>query len=599
MQDKEFTTHKVSHKERLCDLNTELHAPEGGPNAQNEVGEVDRKDEETTVRNLEVGINDSKEEILKLDFYYDEDWSNDPKECLSPNRGDLNGLNEQDDCFAEVERMALGGSIPASIAHEERLSDPDAELCALGRGDPNALIDKTGAESGKEGVGKDNQYGTHKAHVPIAKFRNALDDEEAEDKAGFRCAECAKCLTCKTSSKKTAISLREAREQLFIEESIRIDLKAKRVIVNYPFLKDPVEFLSRVHNGPNNYLQALKVYKTQCRKPGLVKEGMRVVHKDLVEKGFMVKLSNMNPDKKKLIETAPFQHFNPWRLVIKMDSMTTPVRMVVDPTMTKFNEILAKGENRKGLITIMVRCRCTEYIWSLDISKLYNQLIMDNPSLPYSLFLYGEELDQDKKPDIWVMVRAWYGIVSTGGQAGFALDKLTEMMAEEFPGAYETLRENRYVDDVLSGAETKELREVQINAVQEVLKQGGFTLKFIVRNGEKLSEKGSSDVESMKLLGYKWDPEKDELSPGLVELNLNKKIRGERKPNLGPVKTIFDAERLLSGVQLTRSMIVGKISEFFDPCGFFEPVKLQMKLLTGSLKGKDWDEILPEQDQNQ
>ena len=285
---------------------------------------------------------------------------------------------------------------------------------------------------------------------------------------------------------------------------------------------------------------------------------------------------------------------------MKMDSITTPVRMVVDPTMTKLNEILAKGENRIGLIfTIMIRCRCTEHIWSSDISKLYNQLIMDDPSLPYSLFLYGEELDQEKKPDIWVMVRAWYGIVSTGGQAGFALDKLTEMMAEVFPEAYKTLRENRYVDDVLSGAQTEELRENQINAVQEVLKQGGFALKFIVRSGEKPSEKASPDGESMKLLGYKWDSEKDELSPGLGELNLNKKNRGERKPNLEPVKTIIDAEKLLSNVQLTRSLIVGKISEFFDPCGFFEPVKLQMKLLTGSLKGKDWNEILPEQDQNQ
>ncbi|MBZ5782062.1 hypothetical protein K8366_24130, partial [Klebsiella aerogenes] len=90
---------------------------------------------------------------------------------------------------------------------------------------------------------EEDWYGIHKAHVPIAKFRNALDDEEAEDKAGFRCAECAKCLTCKTSSKKTAISLREAREQQFIEESVRIDIGARRVIVNYPFLKDPVEYL--------------------------------------------------------------------------------------------------------------------------------------------------------------------------------------------------------------------------------------------------------------------------------------------------------------------------------------------------------------------
>ena len=97
----------------------------------------------------------------------------------------------------------------------------------------------------------------------------------------------------------------------------------------------------------------------------------------------------------------------------------------------------------------------------------------------------------------------------------------------------------------------------------------------------------------MKLLGYKWDREKDELSPGLGELNLNKKRRGEKKPNLEPVRTIRDAENLLGSVKLTRSLIVGKISEYFDPCGFFEPIKLQMKLLTGSLKGKGWEEVLP------
>ena len=78
--------------------------------------------------------------------------------------------------------------------------------------------------------------------------------------------------------------------------------------------------------------------------------------------------------------------------------------------MTKFNEILAKGENRiEFIFNIMIRCRCLEYIWSSDISKLYNQLYMDDASLPYSLFLYGKELDQEKEPEVWVMVRAWQG----------------------------------------------------------------------------------------------------------------------------------------------------------------------------------------------
>ena len=134
-----------------------------------------------------------------------------------------------------------------------------------------------------------NLQSLHRAQVPITKFRNALDDEEIEDKLGFRCAECVKCLTCWTSSKRTAISLREAREQQFIESSVKVDLKLRKVLVNYPFLKDPVEYLSKIHKNPNNFGQAVKVYKTQCRKSTEVKNGMRKVHADLVDKGFMRK----------------------------------------------------------------------------------------------------------------------------------------------------------------------------------------------------------------------------------------------------------------------------------------------------------------------
>ena len=66
--------------------------------------------------------------------------------------------------------------------------------------------------------------------------------------------------------------------------------------VTYPFLKEPVEFLSARHHHTDNYQQAVKVYKGQCRKSEVVKEGMRMVHRELVEKGFMVKLSELNKE---------------------------------------------------------------------------------------------------------------------------------------------------------------------------------------------------------------------------------------------------------------------------------------------------------------
>ena len=108
-------------------------------------------------------------------------------------------------------------------------------------------------------------------------------------------------------------------------------------------MKNYVEYLSKIHKNPNNYGQAVKVYKTQCRESAEVKDGMRKVHADLVEKGFMKKLENMPGKTREMIKNAPFQHYNPWRLVMKIDSMTTPVRMVVDPTMTRAGQSSVNG----------------------------------------------------------------------------------------------------------------------------------------------------------------------------------------------------------------------------------------------------------------
>mgnify|MGYP007004153242 CR=1 FL=1 len=192
--------------------------------------------------------------------------------------------------------------------------------------------------------------GVHIAKVPISRMRILTDQDDIEDTVSFRCPECSKCLECKKSPRTTAISLQEAREQELIEKSVKINLEKNIVVVTYPFLRDPVEFLTAKHRHSDNYNQALKVYKGQCRKNDKIKEGMRVVHRDLVDKGFMKKLEDLDEEVRQFVGAAGFRHFNPWRLVMKTDSLSTPVRMVVDPTQTMFNILLAKGENRLGLI---------------------------------------------------------------------------------------------------------------------------------------------------------------------------------------------------------------------------------------------------------
>ena len=102
----------------------------------------------------------------------------------------------------------------------------------------------------------------------------------------------------------------------------------------------------------------------------------------------------------------------------------------------------------------------------------------------------------------------------------------------------------------------------------------------------------------MKLLGYKWDSRNDILYSGFAELNLNKRVRGAKKSNILPVVTLEDAARLLSSVMLTRRMVGLILAELFDPCGFWEPWKLQLKLMSQTLVGMEWDEHIRPEDQD-
>ena len=356
--------------------------------------------------------------------------------------------------------------------------------------------------------------GVYKAKVPISRLRELTEEKDLDDFPQYRCAKCTDCQDCKASSKMRSLTIREAAEQQLIEGSVEHCLDSKKMLVSLPFTKDPVQFLTEKHGGKDNYRQALKVYVSQCKKSEQVKIGMRKVHSELIQRGFMERLDDLSADRKEVILSSPFLHYYPWRTVYKEDSISTPVRMVVDPTMSHLNLILAKGTNSvANLLDILIRNRAAPYAWSSDISKLYNMLHLRDQALPYSLFLYHDSLDLSTPPEVWIMNRAWYGVTSTSGQAGHAIDMLVTRYGPDYPRAVEPLDKCRYVDDITPGSSSAEEREEQIKQCQELLDKGGFNLKFVVKSGEPPCEKASTDGTSMKLLGYKWIPQTDTLSP--------------------------------------------------------------------------------------
>ena len=485
-----------------------------------------------------------------------------------------------------------GTSLSASPLNQEDFDDLG---CAMGKDLINTVLTHNSEERTEA-----HYCLVNKALIPISRLRELIDQDDVNDTVSYRCPECSKCITCKQTSKTTATSIQDAIDHEAIKKSIHIDRDNQKVWVDLPFTQDPDAFLQKLHRGNDNYTQAHKVYLSQCRKTEPAREALRTAHKGLVENGFIKRLSDLSPEHQTLIAAAAFRHYMIWRGQGKEDSISTSMRLIVDPTMSGLNLCLPKGENRLGKINeILIRNRVSKHSWATDISKMYNQLALNPSSYPYQLLLFHHSLDPTVRPEVWVMVTGWYGMVSTGNQAGEAVGDLCEENKEKHPDAEEPLTRARYVDDVNSGVETIAHREAQIDAVRAVLGKGGFSLKYIVRSGVKPCDKASVDGTTVKILGYKYTPEGDILSPGYSELNPNRKVRGVKKPNDVLIANSQDARQLLDKVKITRKVAMSLLAEFYDPIGLFEPLKLQYKLALSALNKYEYGDTLPNDLQNE
>ena len=435
----------------------------------------------------------------------------------------------------------------------------------------------------------------HKATIPLSKLKGLLDEDDIPVIKDTRCEKCANCPTCKLSSRAKTQSLQEAFEQEVIEGSVAVDLEDRKVRVDLPFVKQPVEFLTKRHKRNDNLPQALTIYRSQCRKPEEVKVQIRSAQQELVDKGFMVPLSTLPMQQQEIIKTASFRHYYPWRAVYKPGSVSTPCRLVVDPSCTGLNIILAKGENMLAQIPdILIRLRTQRSAWTTDISKLYNRLHLQDSALPYSLFLYDPTLSDNVKPEVWVMTRAWYGVSSTGNQATVALRRLAELGKNDYPLAFDLLTRDIYVDDVAGGADSAEAREEQIRQAQIVLGSGGFSMKFVARSGHPPPAGSSSDGRTVGCLGLTWDTAQDQLSPSILSMNLQKKIRGQKAAPDRDVTTQSGLRSALKDGLITKAGVLSRTAEFFDPVGWWEPLRLQMKLSFQELNSLDWKDPVPE-----
>ena len=425
--------------------------------------------------------------------------------------------------------------------------------------------------------------------------------ENAGTEASYRCTRCRGCEDCKKSSQVESVSIQEELEQSIIEKSVTVNPDTNTSEAYLPFLCDPTKKLV------DNYGRAKKFYEGQVKilnsNPDDKAQLISAMTK-LFTLGYAAKVEGLTEQQKKLINESSIRYFLPWFANFSKNSKTTPCRPVFNgssPTASGYslNDLLPKGRNNlNNLVQIFIRWLTYACAFCTDIQKMYNTIKLAEKHWCFQLFLWDDELDPSREPQICVITTLIYGVKPSGNQAEHALRVTADMHRIEYPIPNKMIQKDTYVDDCGSGITVLRGGGVDVTAsyeeaksvtddLQSVLNKGGFQLKGVTFSGCDPPEHLCDKDKSVTLAGIKWFSKADILSLSINDLNFGKKFHGK----------VSEESVGILPPRLTRRQCASRVGEIYDLNGRFAPLIAQFKLDLHELCTYkiQWNDYIPDE----
>ena len=267
----------------------------------------------------------------------------------------------------------------------------------------------------------------------------------------------------------------------------------------------------------------------------------------------------------------------PHHPVVKESSSTTKIRPVFDascrgPNGVSLNDCIDAGPSLlPDLVEVLIRFRRWTFALTADITKAFLQLKLKREDQDVHRFLW---LDKGVLRHMRFK-RVTFGISSSP----FLLNATIKHHISLFPDSrvIAELKENLYVDDWLTGAETEQAIVEMFEEAQSVMGKAGMSLAKWSTSSKVISDTlGINAFESCsKILGIIWSPMSDSYSFEGISVPLDSCI--------------------------TKRVILSCIARLFDPLGFLTPFTISVKCLFQSIwkLGLAWDDPVPNEFQRE
>lgn len=232
----------------------------------------------------------------------------------------------------------------------------------------------------------------------------------------------------------------------------------------------------------------------------------------------------------------------PHHAVIKEDSSTTKLRVVFDASSRtsngiSLNEALLIGPVlQDSLYDLLVRWRTPRIVLKADIAKMYRQVLIAEQHQPFQKIIWKNSPAEPLQD--YQLRTVTFGTAAAPYLAIKTLQQVANDSADQFPIGAAMIKNDFYVDDLLSGANTISEAIEKQRQVTSALKSGGFDIRKWSSNDRRVkdnlddeSRELCRDSGTMKALGIVWCPINDTLAIKVSHVQLTVSSKRQRCPS--------------------------------------------------------------------
>ncbi|UYV72012.1 hypothetical protein LAZ67_9001549, partial [Cordylochernes scorpioides] len=244
-----------------------------------------------------------------------------------------------------------------------------------------------------------------------------------------------------------------------------------------------------------------------------------------------------------------------------------------------FNDRLYTGPKlQRDILSILMNCQRHRIFIMSDIEKMYRQILV-RPSDAERQRIIWRRRSQDKLM-AYRLNTVTYGTAAAPFLAMRTLLKLVEDEGAKYPRASRAIKEDTYVDYIITGADDLRDGMALRDELIELLRCGGFTLK-------------------------KWSSNDPTILGNIAKEHCAQKIMFEqskviRTLGLGWIQSedcfVYDVQSLEKTSVTTKREMLSFIAKLYDPLGWLAPVLVTGKIMVQRLwiTGLHWDDPMDE-----